>query len=94
MSAVGGGLNRSTQHFPARNRAALAEQPNHGPAARIAAASHALAGNLERAANAMARVREVDPELRIADVRDRFPFRRPQDHARLVEGLRKAGVPE
>jgi tetratricopeptide (TPR) repeat protein len=73
---------------------ALAEQPHHGPAARIAAASHALAGHLDQAANAMARVRELDPHLRIADVGDRFPFRRPQDHARLVEGLRKAGVPD
>jgi len=73
---------------------ALAEQPNHGPAARIAAACHAVAGHLEKAAKAMTVVREVDPELRICDVRDRFPFRRPEDQARLVEGLRRAGVPE
>jgi tetratricopeptide (TPR) repeat protein len=73
---------------------ALAEQPNHGPAARIAAVSHALAGHPEQAAKAMARVRAVDPALRISDVGDRFPFRQPQDYARLVEGLRKAGVPE
>jgi hypothetical protein len=53
-----------------------------------------VAGRRDQAANAMARVRELDPHLRIADVGDRFPFRRPQDHARLVEGLRKAGVPE
>jgi Flp pilus assembly protein TadD len=73
---------------------ALAQQPNHGPAARIAAASHALAGHPEKAAKAMARVREIDPALRILDVRDRFPFRRPEDEARVVEGLRRAGVPE
>src|SRR5262245_43380379 len=73
---------------------ALAEQPNHGPAARVAAVSHALAGRPEKAAKAMARVRELDPELRISDVGDRFPFRRPEDQERLVEGLRRAGVPE
>jgi adenylate cyclase len=68
---------------------ALAEQPNHGPAARIAAASNALAGHSAKAAKAMARVREVDPKLRISDVQDRFPFRRPEDQAQLVEGLRR-----
>jgi TolB-like protein/Flp pilus assembly protein TadD len=73
---------------------ALAEQPSHGPAARIAAASHALAGYPEKAAQAMARLREIDPALRIADGADRFPFRRPQDTLRFIEGLRKAGVPE
>jgi adenylate cyclase len=52
---------------------ALAQQPNHGPAARIAAATHALAGHPEKVAKAMARVREIDPALRILAVRDRFP---------------------
>jgi tetratricopeptide (TPR) repeat protein len=73
---------------------ALAEQPNHGPAARMAAVSHAVAGHPEKATKAMAVVREVDPGLRISDARDRFPFRRPEDQERLVEGLRAAGVPE
>jgi tetratricopeptide (TPR) repeat protein len=73
---------------------ALAEQPGHGPAARMAVASHALAGYPDKTAQAMARLREIDPALRIADAADRFPFRRPQDTLRLIEGLRKAGVPE
>jgi tetratricopeptide (TPR) repeat protein len=74
---------------------ALAQQPNYGgPAARVAAASHALAGRIGQAARAIALMREVDPELRISNIGDRAPYRRPQDLARLVEGLRIAGVPE
>jgi hypothetical protein len=62
--------------------------------ARMAAASHALAGRLDRAHNAMARLREIDPTLRVSDIRHMFPFRRPEDLARYEEGLRKAGLPE
>src|SRR5260370_842052 len=40
---------------------ALREQPNFVAAARIAAASHALAGRLEQAQKAMGRLRQPDP---------------------------------
>jgi tetratricopeptide (TPR) repeat protein len=62
--------------------------------ARVAAASHALAGRLDRAHNAMARLREIDPTLRVSDIKHMVPFRRPEDLATLKEGLRKAGLPE
>jgi hypothetical protein len=42
----------------------------------------------------MARMRELDSAYRISDVKDRIPFRRPEDLARYEEGLRKAGLPE
>jgi hypothetical protein len=61
---------------------------------RMAAASHALAGRLAEAHEAMARMRRVDPALRVSTVADRVPFRRPEDFSRYVEGLRKAGLPE
>jgi TolB-like protein/class 3 adenylate cyclase len=73
---------------------ALREHPNHSPAMRMAAASHALAGQLAEAHEAMARMRRVDPALRVSTVADRVPFRRPEDFSRYVEGLRKAGLPE
>jgi TolB-like protein/class 3 adenylate cyclase len=73
---------------------ALREHPNHSPAMRMAAASHALAGRLAEAHEAMARMRRVDPALRVSTVADRVPFRRPEDFSRYVEGLRKAGLPE
>jgi tetratricopeptide (TPR) repeat protein len=71
---------------------ALREQPNWAAAARIAAASNALAGRLDQAQKAAARLRQIDPTFRVSDFR--HPFRRPEDIARFEEGLRKAGLPE
>jgi tetratricopeptide (TPR) repeat protein len=71
----------------------LLQQPNHAGAARIAAASHALAGRLDQAHKAVARLRQIDPTFRVSDVRQQ-PFRRPEDLARYEEGLRKAGLPQ
>jgi TolB-like protein/Tfp pilus assembly protein PilF len=74
---------------------ALRENPNLQQALRVAAASHALAGRLERAREAIARMRPLDPDLRISNFKDRLPaLRRPEDFTKYVEGLRKAGVPE
>ena len=70
------------------------EQAGHTPPLRILAASSALAGRLEDAHAAIARLRQLDPTLRISDLRDRIPLRRPQDLATLADGLRKAGLPE
>jgi hypothetical protein len=73
---------------------ALWEHPAHSPAMRMAAASHALAGRLAPARDAMARMRRIDPALRVSNIAAFVPFRRPEDFARYVEGLRKAGLPE
>jgi adenylate cyclase len=67
---------------------------NFAGSTRIAAAGYALAGRLEEAQKAMARVRQVDPALRISNLKDRAPYRRPEDLVRLADGLRKAGLPE
>jgi TolB-like protein/tetratricopeptide (TPR) repeat protein len=72
----------------------LREQANWAGAARVAAASYALAGRLDQAQKAMARLREIDPTLRVSDLSHMFPFRRPEDLARYEGGLRKAGLPE
>jgi TolB-like protein/class 3 adenylate cyclase/tetratricopeptide (TPR) repeat protein len=73
---------------------ALRDQPNFVGTLRIVAASHALGGRLEEAQKAMARIRQFDPELRVANLEDRLPPLRPEDFARYAEGLRKAGLPE
>jgi glycine/D-amino acid oxidase-like deaminating enzyme len=41
----------------------------------------------------MARIRQIDPELRAARLTDVVPFRGPQEIARYVDGLRRAGLP-
>ncbi len=74
---------------------ALRERPDTLNALRIAVASNALAGRPEQARKLLARLRQLDPALRVSNLRDRMgPYRRPEDVARLEEGLRKAGLPE
>ena len=73
---------------------ALRLHTNYLPAMRMAAASHACAGRLAEAQKTMARIREIDPELWGSRLTDVVPFRGPQEIARYVEGLRKAGLPE
>ena len=73
---------------------ALGERANFLPAIRELAASRALAGRSSEAQAAMARLREIAPAMRVSTVKEWQPFRRPDDLARLEEGLRKAGLPE
>jgi len=73
---------------------ALGEQPNYVTAVRIAAATNALQGRSEEARQAMARLRQLDPALRVSNLKDRIPLRRQEDMVRFAEGLRKAGLPE
>jgi hypothetical protein len=62
---------------------------------RGAVVSNALAGRQQEAERALARLLELDPTLRVRDVRSRTgSFGRPQDLARYEEGLRRAGLPE
>ena len=60
----------------------------------IIAASHALAGRAAEAQRAMRRLRKLDPELRVSGLGGWLPIRRPEDLAKLAEGLRRAGLPE
>jgi TolB-like protein/tetratricopeptide (TPR) repeat protein len=73
---------------------AAREQPNFLGAIRNIAASCALSGRPEEAKKALARVRYLDPELRISNLRDRVGPYRPEDFARFAEGMRLAGLPE
>lgn len=73
---------------------ALREQPDFMTTNRIAAASSALAGRVEQARQAMARLRQLDPALRVSNLRDQIPLRRPEHLALYEDGLRKAGLPE
>jgi hypothetical protein len=61
---------------------------------RIAAVSNALGDRLDNAYQAMARLRELDPAFHVSNVKDLARHARPEDLARLKEGLRKAGLRE
>ena len=74
---------------------ALQDQPNHNPAIRQAAASHALAGRHAEAQKHMAHARELYPTLHLSNIKDVMAnFRRTEDVAMYAEGLRRAGMPE
>jgi TolB-like protein len=74
---------------------ALQDNPDYQPGLRIAAASNAMAGRLERANKAVARLRQLNPTLRVSTLKDVLgPFRRAEDISRYEEGLRRAGLPE
>lgn len=72
----------------------LREKPSFLPSLRMVAMSHALAGRLVLAKDAMAQAREIDPTLRISTLTAQLPLNRPEDRAKYEEGLRRAGLPE
>jgi TolB-like protein len=73
---------------------ALRQRPTFLAAIRELAAAQALAGRIPEAQQTMARLRQLDPAMRVVNVKDWVPLRRPEDLARLQDGLRKAGLPE
>jgi adenylate cyclase len=75
-------------------QAAARELPNFPVATAVAAASAALAGRDADAASAIARLRQIDPELRLSNLALWLPFQRPEHMALWTEGLRRAGLPE
>jgi TolB-like protein len=73
--------------------AAVENQPNYVLANTLLAASAAHCGHMAVAGSALSRLLQLEPDLRLAKINDLFPARRSEDVARLVEGLRKAGLP-
>ena len=73
---------------------ALRELPSLLLAAAILAASHALAGRTDEAQRAMVHLRQLDPGLRLSNLTDWLPIHRPENLATLMDGLRRAGLPE
>jgi tetratricopeptide (TPR) repeat protein len=72
----------------------LRGQPDYLASLRVAAASNALIGHVGEARGYMARLRLLDPRLRISNLGDVLPpLRRAQDRQVLAEGLLRAGLP-
>ena len=61
---------------------------------RVLAASKALAGQLEEAREAIDHLLQLDPALRISNLKDRISPLRPEDFAKYADALRMAGLPE
>jgi tetratricopeptide (TPR) repeat protein len=71
----------------------LAAQPGYRPALLLKVVSSAQLGRAAEARDALSRLLELEPGLTIARWKASTPF--PLEYlARLVEGMRKAGLPE
>jgi TolB-like protein/class 3 adenylate cyclase len=73
---------------------AFQEQPNFAATLRVMAVCNAFAGHLDEAREAITRARQLDPSLRISNLKDRLGPHRPEHFAKYVEGMRLAGLPE
>jgi len=74
---------------------ALQDNPDIQGGLRIHAASNAMAGRSEQAQKAVARLRQLNPELRVSNLKDLLgPYRHAEYISRYEEGLRQAGLPE
>ncbi|WP_407113142.1 adenylate/guanylate cyclase domain-containing protein [Bradyrhizobium sp. LMG 9283] len=70
------------------------ERPNWVASLRMAAACNVLTGRLNEARRFIARALHLDPGQRISNLKDRIGPYPPEDFAKFVEALRKAGLPE
>jgi hypothetical protein len=72
----------------------LQERPNLHQGLRVFIASHVFAGHIERAQHALSRLLHIDPALRVSNLGNMTPLRRPEDITRYHDAMRKAGLPE
>lgn len=71
---------------------AVGNLPSFLAAVCVAAASHALAGRIDKARETMQHMRMLDPSLCISNLGEWLPIHRSEDLARLAKGLRLAGL--
>jgi TolB-like protein/Flp pilus assembly protein TadD len=72
----------------------IEENPRHPGAYRLLAASHAQLGHIEDAKVALKEMLHQMPGMTVTATRQQVPWKKSDDAARYLEGLRKAGLPE
>jgi hypothetical protein len=90
----------SAHFFAGRYQDALAwaeevawERPGFLIANAVVAAAAALADHPETAKRAAVRLGEIEPGMRLGNLQEHWPIRRPEDVTHWREGLRRAGLP-
>ena len=73
---------------------AVRERPNMLITLRAAAASYASAGRSEDAHKIIARALQLDPDMRVSNLKDRLMMLQPEHFAKYADSLRTAGLPE
>jgi adenylate cyclase len=76
----------------AYERRAIELRPDYPAAWTGLAAAAGLAGDVEIASHALAEAKRVQPSLSVDWIERYHPLVRPEDRARFIEGLRKAGL--
>jgi adenylate cyclase len=71
----------------------LRQNPNYAAAIIMAAVSGALAGREEETRKAVARLRELNPDVGLSNFEGVWPLRRPEDLAAFGKGLQLTGLP-
>jgi tetratricopeptide (TPR) repeat protein len=84
---------RYSEAWPLAERASR-ERPNFLASLRLSAASNARAGRMDEARAFLARARQLDPEMRISNLKDRIGSFQPEDFTNYIDALRQAGLPE
>jgi TolB-like protein/class 3 adenylate cyclase/Tfp pilus assembly protein PilF len=70
------------------------QSPAFSPGPRLATACYAMLGQMREARESLASALRLDPDLRISEVHDRSPFRRPEHVEKFAQAYRLAGMPE
>jgi adenylate cyclase len=74
---------------------AMSEAPRNPPGHRYLAAALAMVGRLDAARHAMAEHMRLEPQVRLSNAGDWMaPYRQAEHAARVLQGLRLAGMPE
>jgi predicted Zn-dependent protease len=73
---------------------AVRERSTHITSWRVLAASYALCGRMEQATKAVAQLRELDPALRLSNLKDVIPIQPKEMMELFADALRLAGLPE
>ena len=68
--------------------------PGFGLTYRMLAAAYAQLGEIDKAAQALARYLELYPASTISQLKNHVPYQNPEQAERLWDGLRRAGLPE
>jgi adenylate cyclase len=92
--AMGSYLCRDYEAAIAAAKRAIREHPEFPNTYRWLAAALGQVGRIEEAKEALEKAIAVAPAGFEMYVRQRVPWHRPEDYAHMLEGLRKAGMPE
>ena len=92
--AMGSYLCGDYEAATAAAKRAIRENPEYPNTYRWLAAALGQVGRIEEAKEALEKAIAVAPAAFEMYVRQRVPWHRPEDYAHMLEGLRKAGMPE